>query len=156
MTVGQLREAIEELAAREDVAATTAAQTLMPVKRSRRQARVSMTIPSPDRRHEVQVTKRTIRLDGKRLRTGKGKLHGQPVWRHDSQALAFLQGSPFGPKLVVVTLSEKHRTLVWHLPPIADELTKVFWISPRRVGIGFKEMVPQLVVNWSVDARPLY
>jgi hypothetical protein len=125
------------------------------VKRHR--VRITSTLQSPDRRHLVEVTSRgRVRLDGKGVRSGAGKLRGKPIWRRDSNALAFLQRSSFGLQLVVLPRLDHRRPLVWHLPPAADELSKVFWISPRRIGIGAKEMVPRLVVNWSSSTRRYY
>lgn len=125
------------------------------VKRPR--VRIASTVQSPDRRHVVQVTsKGRVRLDGKTVRYGAGKLRGKPIWRRDSHALAFLQRSSFGLQLVVLPRLDHRRPLVWHLPPVADELSKVFWIAPRRVGIGAKELVPRLVINWSSSTRRYY
>lgn len=116
--------------------------------------RITSTLQSPDRRHVAEVTSTgRVRLDGKGVRSGAGKLCGKPIWRRDSHALAFLQRSSFGLQLVVLPRLNHRQPLVWHLPPVADGLSKVFWISPRRIGIGAKELIPRLVINWSTSTR---
>jgi hypothetical protein len=122
----------------------------------RRRGKLSANISSPDQRQLVEVTRRgRVVLNGRQVRSGPGTALSRPVWRRDSGALAFLQRNHHGLQLVVVPELDARHPLVWQLPSTADRLRKVFWISDRRLGVGAKDLVPRLVVSWSIPAANL-
>ena len=113
-------------------------------------------VTSPDRQQVAVVTRRgRVKVNGRLVRSGQGQALGQPVWRRDSRAVAFLQRSRHGMQLVVLPELDPRHPLVWQLPSTASRLRRVFWISAKQLGIGAREMVPRLVVSWSTPAANL-
>lgn len=111
-----------------------------------------IAIPSPDRRQRVTVTASgRVQLNGRPVRCGAGRVVGRPVWRPDSRAVAFLLRSTLGWMVVVVPDMAEQQPLVWRLPYRAQPLRKLFWVGPQRVGIGARELIPELVVSWSTQ-----
>ena len=122
----------------------------------RRRARANQSFTSPDQQKVVQVTRKgRVRLNGRLVSSGPGRVLCRPVWRKDSGALAFLQRSRYGMQLVVLPELDPRHPLVWQLPSTADRLRKVFWIAHHKLGVGVKELVPRMVVSWSTPAANL-
>lgn len=107
-------------------------------------------VVSPDGRHRLERgAAGSLLLDG-RLLASSGRPVGVPVWRQDSRALAFLQRSGTGLQLRVLLLDlDPLQPVVWSLPPHAEGLREVFWITSCRIGVGEKPLVPRLVVSWT-------
>lgn len=133
------------------------APVLAGARSGRRPKRAPVSDRSPDRQHTVTVTAAgRARVDGRAVQSGEGRVVGRPVWRGDSRALAYLQRTPYGVRLVVLQDLTTRRPLVWQLPPAADALRRVMWVGKRRVGVGARALVPRMVISWSTSTRLLF
>jgi hypothetical protein len=107
---------------------------------------------SPDGAHKALITVHGVKLGRRLVRAERGKVKSL-VWRRDSRALAYLQRTELGLLLVVLPRLDSHRPLTWRLPAHAQDLSRIFWISDTRIGVGNRELVPRVVVSWRSFVR---
>jgi len=119
-------------------------------RKHRDQPRVVAMISAGQRRVAAVSRRGDVRVDGRMVRCGSGRVVGQPAWRPDGGALALLQRSSRGLRLCVVLLEPGPGTpLTWWLPQQSEQLTRVFWVGQDRVGVGYRALVPRIVVSWT-------
>jgi hypothetical protein len=107
---------------------------------------------SPDGSHKALITVRGVMLGRRLVRAERGQVKSL-VWRRDSRALAYLQRTDLGLQLVVLPRLDSLRPLTWRLPAHAQDLSRIFWISDTRIGVGNRELVPRVVVSWRSFVR---
>jgi hypothetical protein len=106
---------------------------------------------SPGGRHVVHVAGGAVFVDGRRVHPASGGVYlmGNPLWRGDGGALAWLERSEGQVRLVVLPeIGPAAEPLPWVLPalPSGDQL---FWAGPNRVVVGPALLAPRAVASWS-------
>jgi hypothetical protein len=112
-------------------------------------------VASPDGRHLATIGRGgAVYLDGRPAGCGVERVYGRPVWRRDGRAFALLQRAPRGVKLcVVLTDASAVEPLTYWLPYQRSGLRTLFWVGHRRIGIGQRAPVPQIVFSWTDGLR---
>jgi hypothetical protein len=107
---------------------------------------------SPDRRQVLEVSSTgRLRLNGQRVQIGPGRALAGPIWRRDSKAVAVLQLSSEGLRVIVLPELDAERPLIWNLPLVEKNLF-LYWISSQRLGIGTAALEPRVIVSWTTTA----
>jgi len=120
--------------------------------RPKKAALIQKVKVSPNGLHKALVTVRGVMLDRHLIRAERGKVK-TVVWRRDSRALAYLQRTDLGLQLVVMPRLDSLRPLTWRLPSHAQDLSRIFWISDTRIGVGARELVPRVIISWRSFVR---
>ena len=122
----------------------------------RRETRVPQTlsrVTSPCGRHYVDVVAGVVFVDGRRVHPASGGvfLLAPPSWRHDGQAVAWVerQEGAASPQLVIIpAVGGQAEPMPWTLPSVSPD-DQIFWAGPRRVVVGPTLLVPRAVASWT-------
>lgn len=83
------------------------------------------------------------------------QLLGAPVWRDDGRALAWLERTASGPRVVVLPDVDQPAEQMPFAAPAKGE--RLFWTGGRRVALGSTPLAPLAVISWTEtepDAAP--
>ena len=127
-----------------------------PSKQTRRTATRTgiLSVPpsrSPCGRHLVEVDGGAVFVDGRRVHPSLGSVDvlGQPTWRSDGDAVAWIERQHGETRLVVVpSLGQPYEPLVWPLPRALGQ-DRVHWAGANRIVVGPEELTPRAVASWS-------
>ncbi|HZS36164.1 MAG TPA: hypothetical protein VFF06_05030 [Polyangia bacterium] len=106
---------------------------------------------SPCGRHLVEVDGGAVFVDGRRVHPSLGSVDvlGQPTWRSDGDAVAWIERQHGETRLVVVpSLGQPYEPLVWPLPRALGQ-DRVHWAGANRIVVGPEELAPRAVASWS-------
>jgi hypothetical protein len=122
-------------------------------KERREQGRkgVPTQLRSPNGRHLFESDGRVVRVDGREVFATSmgGTLLGEPVWRSDGAALAWLERRRGETRLVVVPeVAHPEEPIVWPLPSALSR-DRPHWAGPTRVVVGPEPLQPRAVASWT-------
>jgi hypothetical protein len=118
-------------------------------RRARREA--PRAIASPSGRHVLEIADGVVALNGLPVRATTGAVHvvGDPVWRADGGAVAWIERSLGETRLVVLpAVAVGSPPLAWVLPWAATD-DRVHWAGAQRVVVGPVVVEPRAVASWT-------
>src|SRR5262245_35927727 len=108
------------------------------------------TSNAPIGSHHVRVDNGNVLVNGRPIRRGAGEsawLLGDPVWRQDGMAVAWLERSHGDIRLVVVPdVAGDAEPLVWVIP-VARSEDQLTWVGSQRIHVGALPFAPKAVAT---------
>lgn len=116
-----------------------------------------MPLRSPCGRHHLELRAAALWLDGRRVHAVNEdtRLTAPPAWRGDGRAVAWLEQSRSGLRLVVVAdVARPEEPLYWTLPARAATTSRerLSWVGPHQVVVGPDLLSPRAVASWTESA----
>src|SRR3954453_1461595 len=104
---------------------------------------------SPGGRHVAHVASGAVFVDGRRVHPSSGGVYlmGNPIWRGDGRALAWLERSQGQVRLMVLPeIDAAAEPLPWELPALLGG-EQLFWAGPTRIVVGPALLAPRAVAS---------
>jgi hypothetical protein len=128
-----------------------------PEKQARRRARTGIlqmpAVRSPSGHHVVEVDGGAVYLDGRCVHPEVGVVHvlSAPIFRSDSDAVAWVERGGGGTRLVVLPqLSSDAPAIAWPLPRALGQ-DRLHWAEANRVIVGPDLLQPRAVASWTEE-----